>query len=86
MDLESFRSEMIDLNFENVMAAATRELLAREKTETTGTINEEVDLNNLMDGPELEKLRVDRITDLMKVREPIIHINIFYSLMVSYFN
>lgn len=50
------------------MAAAARdyqkELIAQEKAQASGSNNEEVDLDDLMDDPELEKLHADRIAAL----------------------
>ncbi|KAF6175681.1 hypothetical protein GIB67_022683 [Kingdonia uniflora] len=72
MDPEAFRSKMSGLAFGNVMAAAARnyqkEVLAQEKAPSTAT-NEEVDLDELMDDPELEKLHADRIAALKKDAE-----------------
>ncbi|KAK9134344.1 hypothetical protein Syun_013674 [Stephania yunnanensis] len=74
MDPEAFRSKMSGLAFGNVMAAAARdyqkatlvvqELLAQEKAQTSANANQEVDLDELMDDPELEKLHADRIAAL----------------------
>ncbi|KAK9110624.1 hypothetical protein Sjap_018684 [Stephania japonica] len=70
MDPEAFRSKMSGLAFGNVMAAAARdyqkELLAQEKAQTSANANQEVDLDDLMDDPELEKLHADRIAALKK--------------------
>ncbi|ONI05507.1 hypothetical protein PRUPE_5G010500 [Prunus persica] len=55
------------------MAAAARnyqkELLANEKAPATSSVNQEVDLDELMDDPELEKLHADRIAALKKEAE-----------------
>ncbi|PIA24832.1 hypothetical protein AQUCO_20700001v1 [Aquilegia coerulea] len=68
MDPEAFKSKMTDLNFGNVMAAAARdyqkELLVQGKAQASTTTNEEVDLDDLMDVPKLEKLHADRIAAL----------------------
>ncbi|PIA25074.1 hypothetical protein AQUCO_00800089v1 [Aquilegia coerulea] len=73
MDPEAFKSKMTDLNFGNVMAAAARdyqkELLVQGKAQASTTTNEEVDLDDLMDDPELEKLHADRIAALKKEAE-----------------
>ncbi|PIA55016.1 hypothetical protein AQUCO_00800030v1 [Aquilegia coerulea] len=73
MDPEAFKSKMTDLNFGNVMAAAARdyqkELLVQGKAQASTTTNEEVDLDDLMDVPELEKLHADRIAALKKEAE-----------------
>lgn len=72
MDPEEFRSKMSGLAFGNVMAAAARnyqkELLAEDKGKKT-TTNEEVDLDELMDDPELERLHAERISALKKEAE-----------------
>ncbi|KMZ57160.1 putative Thioredoxin domain-containing protein [Zostera marina] len=72
MDPEEFRSKMSGLAFGNVMAAAARnyqkELLAEDKEKDT-TTNEEVDLDELMDDPELERLHAERIAALKKEAE-----------------
>ncbi|OVA12748.1 Thioredoxin domain [Macleaya cordata] len=64
---------MSGLAFGNVMAAAARnyqkEMLANDKAQTTSTANEEFDLDELMDDPELEKLHADRIAALKKEAE-----------------
>ncbi|VVA32300.1 PREDICTED: thioredoxin [Prunus dulcis] len=71
MDPASVKSTLQNLAFGNVMAAAARnyqkELLANEKAPATSSVNQEVDLDELMDDPELEKLHADRIAAL-KVR------------------
>ncbi|URD90103.1 Thioredoxin domain-containing protein [Musa troglodytarum] len=69
MDPDSFRSTLSSLAFGNVMAAAARdyqkEVLAKEKSQATAS-NNEVDLDELMDDPELEKLHAERIAALKK--------------------
>ncbi|GKC33564.1 thioredoxin domain-containing protein PLP3A [Tanacetum coccineum] len=45
------------------------ELLAQEKAQTSSSFNEEVDLDELMDDPELEKLHADRIAALKREAE-----------------
>ncbi|XP_026425097.1 thioredoxin domain-containing protein PLP3B-like [Papaver somniferum] len=73
MDPEGFKSKMSNLNLGNVMAAAARdyqkEMLNSEKAATSSTANEEFDLDELMDDPELEKLHADRIAALKKESE-----------------
>ncbi|OAY57497.2 hypothetical protein MANES_02G097501v8 [Manihot esculenta] len=58
MDPNSVKSTLSNLAFGNVMAAAARdyqkELIAQEKSQTSSSINQEVDLDVLMDDPELE--------------------------------
>ncbi|KAJ4849455.1 hypothetical protein Tsubulata_013955 [Turnera subulata] len=72
MDPNSVKSTLSNLAFGNVMAAAARdyqkELLAQEKAQTSSSINQEVDLDELMDDPELEKLHADRIATLKDSR------------------
>lgn len=67
------KSTLSNLAFGNVMAAAARdyqqELLAQEKAQTSSSVNQEVDLDELMDDPELEKLHADRIAALKKEAE-----------------
>ncbi|KAL0448350.1 UNVERIFIED_CONTAM: Thioredoxin domain-containing protein PLP3B [Sesamum latifolium] len=73
MDPNSVKSTLSNLAFGNVMAAAARdyqkELLAQEKGQASSSVNEEVDLDELMDDPELEKLHADRIAALKKEAE-----------------
>ncbi|KAK4417420.1 Thioredoxin domain-containing protein PLP3B [Sesamum alatum] len=73
MDPNSVKSTLSNLAFGNVMAAAARdyqkELLAQEKAPASSSFNEEVDLDELMDDPELEKLHADRIAALKKEAE-----------------
>ncbi|XP_052182220.1 uncharacterized protein LOC127794934 isoform X2 [Diospyros lotus] len=45
------------------------ELLAQEKAEASASINQEVDLDELMDDPELEKLHAERIATLKLTRK-----------------
>ncbi|GLT39177.1 hypothetical protein SLA2020_133830 [Shorea laevis] len=73
MDPNSVKSTLSNLAFGNVMAAAARdykkEVLAQEKSQASSSNNEEVDLDELMDDPELEKLHADRIAALKKEAE-----------------
>ncbi|XP_059641753.1 thioredoxin domain-containing protein PLP3B-like [Cornus florida] len=73
MDPDSVKSTLSNLAFGNVMAAAARnyqkELLSQERVQTSTSVNEEVDLDELMDDPELEKLHADRIAALKKEAE-----------------
>ncbi|GMI64747.1 phosducin-like protein 3 homolog [Hibiscus trionum] len=73
MDPDSVKSTLSHLAFGNVMAAAARDyqkdLLAQEKAQSSASANEEVDLDELMDDPELEKLHADRIAALKKEAE-----------------
>ncbi|XWS45468.1 hypothetical protein CRYUN_Cryun15aG0139300 [Craigia yunnanensis] len=73
MDPDSVKSTLSNLAFGNVMAAAARDykkdLLAQEKAQSSTSVNQEVDLDELMDDPELEKLHADRIAALKKEAE-----------------
>ncbi|MED6191898.1 Thioredoxin domain-containing protein plp3b [Stylosanthes scabra] len=73
MDPNAVKSTLSNLAFGNVMAAAARdyqkELLAQEKTQPSSSLNQEVDLDDLMDDPELEKLHADRIAALKREAE-----------------
>ncbi|KAG2696235.1 hypothetical protein I3760_07G048800 [Carya illinoinensis] len=73
MDPDSVKSTLSNLAFGNVMAAAARdyqkELLAQGKPQASSSFNQEVDLDELMDDPELEKLHADRIAALKKEAE-----------------
>ncbi|KAL9662388.1 hypothetical protein QQ045_027221 [Rhodiola kirilowii] len=73
MDSDKFKSTLSNLNFGNVMAAAARdyqkEVLSQGKAQEASSSNEEVDLDELMDDPELEKLHADRIAALKKEAE-----------------
>ncbi|KAJ1696724.1 hypothetical protein LUZ63_005236 [Rhynchospora breviuscula] len=68
MDPDSFRETFSGLALGNVMAAAARdykkEMLAKGKAQAT--TNEEVDLDELLDDPELEKLHAERVAALKK--------------------
>lgn len=73
MDPDAVKSTLTNLAFGNVMAAAARnyqkEVLAQEKAHASSSDNQEVDLDDLMDDPELEKLHADRIAALKKEAE-----------------
>lgn len=73
MDPDAFRSKMSNLAFGNVMAAAARdyqkELLAQEKSQASASKHEDVDLDALLDDPELERLHAERISALKKETE-----------------
>lgn len=73
MDPDSVKSTLSNLAFGNVMAAAARdyqkELLSKEKAQASQATTEEVDLDDLLDDPELEKLHADRIAALKKEAE-----------------
>ncbi|XP_031093760.1 thioredoxin domain-containing protein PLP3A [Ipomoea triloba] len=73
MDPNSVKSTLSTLAFGNVMAAAARdyqkEILSKDKAQTSSSVNEDIDLDELMDDPELEKLHADRIAALKKETE-----------------
>ncbi|XP_070052269.1 thioredoxin domain-containing protein PLP3B-like isoform X2 [Nicotiana tomentosiformis] len=73
MDPDSVKSTLSNLAFGNVMAAAARdyqkEVLAQEKAQASSSVNQDIDLDELMDDPELEKLHADRIAALKKEAE-----------------
>lgn len=73
MDPDSVKSTLSNLAFGNVMAAAARdyqkEVLSQQKAQASNSINQEVDLDELMDDPELERLHADRIAALKKEAE-----------------
>ncbi|XP_073155256.1 thioredoxin domain-containing protein PLP3B-like [Henckelia pumila] len=73
MDPDSVKSTLSNLAFGNVLAAAARdyqkELMANDKAQSSSSVNQEVDLDELMDDPELEKLHADRIAALKKEAE-----------------
>lgn len=73
MDPDAVRSTLSGLAFGNVMAAAARdyqkELLTKGKAQASPASNEVVDLDELMDDPELEKLHADRFAALKKEAE-----------------
>ncbi|KAM0936131.1 putative Thioredoxin domain-containing protein [Dioscorea sansibarensis] len=73
MDPDAVKSTLSHLAFGNVMVAAARdyqkEMLAKEKAHDATANNEEVDLDELMDDPELEKLHAERIAALKKEAE-----------------
>ncbi|KAA0055463.1 thioredoxin domain-containing protein PLP3B-like [Cucumis melo var. makuwa] len=81
MDPNSVKSTLSNLAFGNVMAAAARdyqkELLTQGKAQASNSNNEEVDLDELMDDPELEKLHADRIAALKS------HIRSFFLRIVD---
>lgn len=73
MDPDAVKSTLTNLAYGNVLAAAARdyqkELLAQNKANASSSVNDEVDLDELMDDPELEKLHADRIAALKKDAE-----------------
>ncbi|CAN0927290.1 Thioredoxin domain-containing protein PLP3B [Linum grandiflorum] len=73
MDPDAVKSTLSNLAFGNVLAAAARdyqkELVAEGKAQSSSSVNQEVDLDELMDDPELEKLHADRIAALKREAE-----------------
>ncbi|XP_062010819.1 thioredoxin domain-containing protein PLP3A-like [Rosa rugosa] len=73
MDPDAVKSTLQNLAFGNVMAAAARnyqkEIIAEGKAPATSSAEQEVDLDDLMDDPELEKLHADRIAALKREAE-----------------
>uniref|UniRef100_A0A0E0L087 Thioredoxin domain-containing protein n=1 Tax=Oryza punctata TaxID=4537 RepID=A0A0E0L087_ORYPU len=70
MDPDAVKSTLSNLAFGNVMAAAARdyqkEIVAKEKAQAASASHDEVDLDELLDDPELEKLHAERIAALKK--------------------
>ncbi|CAN1127872.1 Thioredoxin domain-containing protein PLP3B [Linum perenne] len=73
MDPDSVKSTLSNLAFGNVLAAAARdyqkELVAQGNAQSSSSVNQEVDFDELMDDPELEKLHADRIAALKREAE-----------------
>lgn len=72
MDPDTVKSTFSNLALGNVMAAAARDLQKEMVTQEKGapsSANNEVDLDELMDDPELEKLHAERIASLKKEAE-----------------
>ncbi|KAI5067017.1 hypothetical protein GOP47_0017545 [Adiantum capillus-veneris] len=73
MDPDAFRSRMSDLNLGTVLGAAARdyqkELMEQEKTKASASMHQEVDLDDLMNDPELESLHAERIAALKQETE-----------------
>ncbi|KAA8531916.1 hypothetical protein F0562_006367 [Nyssa sinensis] len=71
MDPNSEKSTVSNLAFGNIMATAARdyqkELLAQQKAQTSASINQEVDLDELID----IGLRLSRLESRVLSREPI---------------
>ncbi|KAH9605595.1 hypothetical protein KSS87_004281 [Heliosperma pusillum] len=72
MDPDAVKSTLTNLAYGNVMAAAARdlqkEMVAKEKAQTSKAAYDEVDLDELMDDPELEKLHAERIASLKTLK------------------
>ncbi|XP_074311650.1 thioredoxin domain-containing protein PLP3B-like [Silene latifolia] len=70
MDPDAVKSTLTNLAYGNVMAAAARdlqkEMVAKDKAQASKVAYDEVDLDELMDDPELEKLHAERIAALKK--------------------
>ncbi|KAL8130644.1 hypothetical protein V2J09_019799 [Rumex salicifolius] len=72
MDPDTVKSTLSNLAFGEVMAAAARNLqkeMVTGNAQPSNSVNEEVDLDELMDDPELEKLHAERIAALRKEAE-----------------
>ncbi|KAL9248162.1 hypothetical protein vseg_021517 [Gypsophila vaccaria] len=73
MDPDAVKSTLSNLAFGNVIAAAARdlqkEIVAQDKAQTSKSNYDDVDLDELMDDPELEKLHAERIASLKKEAE-----------------
>ncbi|KAH9554256.1 hypothetical protein CY35_08G054900 [Sphagnum magellanicum] len=73
MDPQKFKTRMGDLAMGTALHAAAKdyqkELLEQEKAQGSGRAHEVVDLDDLMDDPELEKLHAERIASLKKEAE-----------------
>ncbi|GMG99850.1 hypothetical protein Nepgr_001690 [Nepenthes gracilis] len=73
MDPNSVKSAFSNLALGQVMAAAARdlqkEMLDQDKAQASSSVNQEVDLDELIDDPELEKLHAERIAALKKEAE-----------------
>ncbi|KAL9378577.1 hypothetical protein Peur_029912 [Populus x canadensis] len=83
MDPDAVKSTLSNLAFGNVIAAAARdykkEIIAQEKLKSSSSFNEEVDLDELMDDPELEKLHADRIAALKVISS----YSLFYHMIMD---
>uniref|UniRef100_R7W8I3 Thioredoxin domain-containing protein n=1 Tax=Aegilops tauschii TaxID=37682 RepID=R7W8I3_AEGTA len=70
MDPDEVKSKLQGLAFGNVLAAAARdykkEVIAKEKAQAAPAIHDEVDLDELLDDPELEKLHAERLAALKR--------------------
>ncbi|KAK8447986.1 hypothetical protein SEVIR_8G192400v4 [Setaria viridis] len=73
MDPDAVKSTLSNLAFGNVIAAAARdlqkEMVAKDKAQGAPASHDEVDLDELLDDPELEKLHAERIAALKKEAE-----------------
>lgn len=73
MDPDSVKNTLSTLAFGNVLAAAARdykkEVLGEEKRKASSSVHQDVDIDELMDDPELEKLHAERIASLKKEAE-----------------
>ncbi|PAN43304.1 hypothetical protein PAHAL_8G227800 [Panicum hallii] len=73
MDPDAVKSTLSNLAFGNVIAAAARdlqkEMVAKDKAQAAPASHDEVDLDELLDDPELEKLHAERIAALKKEAE-----------------
>ncbi|GAB4835501.1 Thioredoxin domain-containing protein plp3b, variant 2 [Ancistrocladus abbreviatus] len=73
MDPNSVKSTFSNLALGEVMAAAARnlqkEMVTQQKVQASSSVHEEVDLDELMDDPELERLHAERTAALKKEAE-----------------
>lgn len=73
MDSEKFRNQLSDINFGHVLAAAARdyqkEVVQQQTVVGQAPVHEDVDLDELLDDPELEKLHAERLAALKKDAE-----------------
>ncbi|CAO2144702.1 unnamed protein product [Urochloa humidicola] len=73
MDPDAVKSTLSNLAFGNVIAAAARdlqkEMVSKDKAQAAPASHDEVDLDELLDDPELEKLHAERIAALKKEAE-----------------
>ncbi|KAG0625092.1 hypothetical protein M758_2G027200 [Ceratodon purpureus] len=73
MDGKKFRTQMGDLAMGTALNAAARdyqkEMVAQYKAQSSQPKHEEVDIDDLMDDPELEKLHAERIAAMKKEAE-----------------
>lgn len=73
MNADKFRDQLSDINFGHVLAAAARdyqkEVAQQQTTVRRAPAPEDVDLDELLDDPELEKLHIQRLAALKRDAE-----------------
>eukprot|EP00884_Botryococcus_braunii_P002329 jgi/Botrbrau1/12097/Bobra.0186s0020.1 len=71
MDSEKFRSTMSSLNYGHVMAAAARDYQQEvlNKQQVTARPSRDIDIDDLLDDPELERLHAERLACMQKEAE-----------------